>query len=294
MSHTNGAGGVREVALPQGTIRYQDVGSGPPILFVHGLLVNGLLWRNVVPRLSGDFRCIVPDWPLGSHSIAMDPDADLTPAGLATIVADFLTALELDDVTLVGNDTGGAVSQILVSRRPERVARLGLLSCDAFEVFPPRLFAYLQWSARVPGLVPLVTGGLRIRALRRAPIAYGWATKRPIEAAVTDAYVGPVLRDRAVRRDVVKFLRAVSPRYTLDAATGFGRFRGPVLVGWAADDRFFPWELGERLAAAFPNSRLERIPDSRTFVPEDQPARTAELVASLAREPAAQPAGASS
>lgn len=278
---------VQEQRLPQGTIRYRDVGSGSPIVFVHGLLVNGLLWRKVVPSLSGDFRCIVPDWPLGSHSVAMAPAADLSPAGQAEIVADFLEALDLDDVTLVGNDTGGAIAQIVVSRRPERVGRLALLSCDAFEVFPPKLFDYLKWSTRVPGAVFAVTQGLRLPLVRRSPIAYGFATKRPIERAVTDAYVSPILSDAGVRRDTTKFIRTVAPRYTLDAAAAFRDFTRPVLVGWAAEDRFFPWQLGERLAAAFPNSRLERIADSRTFVSEDQPQRTAQLIAGLVREPVA-------
>ena len=136
------------MVLPQGTIRYRERGNGEPIVFVHGLLVNGDLWRKVVPTLAKDFRCITPDWPLGSHEVPMNPDADLTPTGLAKLVADFLAALELENVTLVGNDTGGALSQIVVTEHPERIARLVLTPCDAFEVFPPRLFKYL--SARRP------------------------------------------------------------------------------------------------------------------------------------------------
>lgn len=276
---------VKEQQLRQGTIRYRDVGSGHPIVFVHGLLVNGLLWRKVVPELSADFRCIVPDWPMGSHSVAMSPDADLSPAGQADIVGDFLEALDVDGVTLVGNDSGGAISQILVSRRPARIGRLALLSCDAFEVFPPKLFDYLRWSTRIPGGAFGVTQGLRFSLVRRSPIAFGWTTKRPIERSAMEAYVRPILSDAGVRRDTVKFIRTAGPSYTLDAATRFGQFERPVLVGWAAEDRFFPWHLGERLAAAFPNSRLERIPDARTFVPEDQPQRTAQLIAGLVREP---------
>ena len=285
---------IREVELAQGTIRYREVGSGPTIVFVHGLLVNGLLWRKVVERLKDEFHCIAPDLPLGSHSRAMKADADLSPAGQASILAAFIEALGLDDVTLVGNDTGGAISQLVVTEHPEHIGRLVLLSCDAYEAFPPRLFSYLKLAARLPGGTAMVTQGMRLRLMRRAPIAYGWATKRPLDRAISDAYVEPILRDRDVRRDVTKFLRTVSPRYTLDAATRFGRFDRPVLIGWAAEDRFFPWELGERLAKAFPNSRLERIADARTFVPEDQPGRTAELIAGFAREPAMEVAGASS
>src|SRR4029079_13862969 len=121
--------------------------------------------------------------------------------------------------------------------------------------------------------------------VRNTPIAYGWAVKRRLPSEGSAGYVRPILTHRAVRRDFVKFLRRMSNTYTLDAAARFGEFRAPVLVAWGADDRFFPWSVAERLAAAFPHSGLGRIDDARTFVPEDQPERTAELIASLAREP---------
>ena len=109
---------MHEIELTPGTIRYRDVGRGEPIVFVHGLLVNGDLWRKVVPPLARSFRCIVPDLPLGSHVTAMRPDADLTPPGLARLIADLLAALDLRDVTLVGNDTGGALCQLVATRPP--------------------------------------------------------------------------------------------------------------------------------------------------------------------------------
>lgn len=284
MTH-NGGAPTREAHLPQGVIRYRDVGSGPPIVFVHGLLVNGELWRKVVPELSDEFRCIVPDWPIGSHPIAMDRRADLSPPGIARIVSGFMDALGLEHVTLVGNDTGGAICQLVAVDHPGRIGRLALLSCDAFEVFPPPLFAYLKLTARVPGGLALLLQGMRMGPMRNTPIAYGWAVKRRIPAEVSADYVRPILSDRGVRRDLAKFLRQMSSSHTLDAAARFGEFRAPVLIAWGADDRFFPWSIAERLAAAFPDSRLERIEDARTFVPEDQPRRTAELIASLAREP---------
>ena len=128
---------VREVRLPQGTIRYREAGSGPPIVFVHGYLVDGRLWDGVVDALSNRFRCIAPNWPMGAHTVAMNPDVDLSPPGVATIIEDFLVALDLDDVTLVGNDSGGAMCQVLVARRPARVGRLVLTNCDTHENFPP-------------------------------------------------------------------------------------------------------------------------------------------------------------
>jgi len=278
----------QEVRLPAGTIRYTERGRGVPIVFVHGLLVNGALWRNVVPRLSDRFRCIVPDWPLGSHREAMRADADLSPPGLARLIADFLAALDLEGVTLVGNDTGGMLCQLVVTDHPERIGRLVLTPCDAYENFLPLMFRYLQWTAMVPGGTFLLAQSLRLRALRRMPFAYGWLAKHPLEPAVLDAWAAPVIRDPAVRRDVRKILRGISPRYTLAAAAKLGTFTRPVLIVWAPEDRFFPVAYAERLRAAFPRARLALVEDAYTFVPEDQPDRLAELIAGFAAEPAAR------
>ena len=278
--------GQREVRLAQGTIRYRDTGSGAPIVFVHGLLVNGLLWRKVVPELSSEFRCVVPDWPLGSHAEPMAPEADLSPPGVARLISEFLEALELEEVTLVGNDTGGALCQLVATRHPQRLARLVLTPCDAYENFLPPLFRPLQWAARVPGAIYALTQPMRVRALRRLPVGFGLVAKRPIDDVITDAYLAPVLSRRDIRPDVERFLSGISTRYTLDAAQRFPDFRKPVLVAWGPEDRVFKLEYAERMAAAFPQARLERIEDSFTFVPEDQPRRTAELIAAFVRESA--------
>jgi pimeloyl-ACP methyl ester carboxylesterase len=170
---------TREVTLDQGTIRYRDTGgTGDPIVFIHGALVNGRLWEEVVPRLEGRYRCIVPDLPLGSHVIPMRRDADLTPPGLASLIAEFMAALDLNGVTLVANDTGGAISQLVAVNHPERLARLVLTPCDAYENFLPPAFRYLQLIGRVPGGVFLTAQSMRLRATRRMPLAYGWLTKK--------------------------------------------------------------------------------------------------------------------
>jgi pimeloyl-ACP methyl ester carboxylesterase len=140
-----------EIMLPQGTISYRDTGEGPPVVFVHGLLVDGTLWRKVTPLLDGAARSIAPDLPLGSHRTPMNADADVTPHGVARLVGDFLAALDLEDVTLVGNDTGGLISQLVALDHGERVGRLVLTNCDCFEVFPPKEFVPMVKSARVPG-----------------------------------------------------------------------------------------------------------------------------------------------
>ena len=291
---------MSELHLPQGTIHVRDTGNreGPVIVFVHGLLVDGTLWRKVVPRLEDRFRCIWPDWPLGSHRTPMDPAADLSPRGVAHLIADALEALDLHDVTLVGNDTGGAIAQLLVTERPERVGRLVLTNCDAFDNFLPPLFRGFQVLARIPGGLTAALQPMRVRSLRRLPIAYGLVTKRKVDHAVTDAWLRPFLTQAGVRRDTGKLLRGISRRDTLAAAERLRAFDRPALMAWAREDRSFPVAHAHRLAAILPQGRVEEIADSLTFVSEDQPERLAELIAGFvgpegyAAAPAASPAGA--
>jgi pimeloyl-ACP methyl ester carboxylesterase len=278
---------MAEVSLPQGTIHYRDSGAGEPIVFVHGLLVNGSLWRKVVPLLEPDFRCIVPDLPLGSHQQAMDPQADLSPPGLARIVDGFVAAIGLDQVTLVANDTGGAISQITAANHPERVSRLVLTNCDAFENFLPPFFRPLQWAAKVPGMLTGVMQGTRIAAVRRSPLGFGWLIKHDPGAAPLADWIGPYLHDRGVRRDTIKLLRGIDPKYTFDAAEKLSSAERPTLLAWAKEDRFFKLSFAERLAQTIPGARLEAIDDSYTFVSEDQPERLAELIREFVREPVA-------
>ena len=282
----------KTVELSQGTVRYADAGSGPTLLFVHGFLVDGTLWRDVVPMLSDRFRCVVPDLPLGSHRIAMKPGADLSPRGIAQIVADFMAALDLSDVTLIGNDTGGAICQIVATRHPERLGRLVLTPCDAYKDFLPPAFRYLQVAARVPGAITVLMQTMRPRAMRRTPIAFGWLTKKRIPDDLLDRWTEPAMSDPAIRRDAKKLLRGISNRYTLEAAERLASFDRPTLIAWAPEDKFFKLANGERLAATIPGARLELIHDSRTFASLDQPERLAELIGGFAAEAAATPAAA--
>ncbi len=276
------------IELEAGTVAYSESGpaDGPPLVFVHGIFVDGTLWRKVVPGLDDTFRCIVPDLPLGSHRTPMREEADLSPYGLAALIADFMAALDLQDVTLVGNDTGGALSQITTTRHPERLGRLVLTPCDAYENFLPPAFRYLQLLARVPGGLGSVAASMRIPAVRRTPLAFGWLAKHPLPADVLAGWTAAVISDKQVRRDAGKVLRGISKRYTLEAAAKLREFSGPTLLAWATEDKFFKPSFAERLAADIPGSRLEWIEDSRTYVPEDQPERLAALIRAFAAPPA--------
>jgi pimeloyl-ACP methyl ester carboxylesterase len=277
-----------ELDVPQGTIRYRDEGSGPPIVFVHGALVDGRLWEPVVTRLRDRFRCVVPDLPLGSHELPVREDADLSPHGLAALVAGVLDALDLHDVTLVGNDTGGGLCQLVVVDRPERVGRLVLTDCDAFENFPPKAFRPLIAAARTPrgaGLRAMLAP-MKVPAARRLPLAYGWLAKRPVPREVMDGWTLRALADPGVFRDLRKALAGLVPTTLLDNAPKLVDFTRPVLLAWAREDKFFPVEHAHRLAAIFPDARVEEITDAYTFVSWDQPDRLAELIGAFAAQPA--------
>jgi pimeloyl-ACP methyl ester carboxylesterase len=264
-------------------IRAHLTGTGPPVVFVHGVLVNANLWRKVVPRLDG-FTRVTLDLPLGSHLEPMPKGADLRAPALATLIGDAIEALDLSEATVVGNDTGGGLTQILASRRPDRVGAIALTSCDAFENFPPRFFRYVLAPARIPGAIPIAFGALHLRRLRRLPIAYGWLTSGPIDPEAEDSYVLPVLTRGEVRRDLRRVLGGLDPDDTLDAAAKLTRWDKPALIAWSERDRFFPPAHGERLAKLIPGARLETIEGARTFSPEDRPERVAEVLAAFVRD----------
>ena len=258
--------------LSAGKLAYRERGEGPPVVFIHGLLVNADLWRHVAPVVAAaGFRCIAPDWPLGSHQHPIDPSTDLDPVNVAEMIKDFLDYLSLDDVTLVANDTGGALTQLFLARYPDRVARVVLTPSDCFERFFPPIFRPLQWLSRLPGAGWIIAQALRPRFLHRLPIAFGWVAKRPIPRDITDSYLSPSRNSRLIQRDLRRFLRGVNNKLTMTVANELRPFGGPVLLAWATEDRLFPVSLADRLAHAFSNATVIRIADSYTFIPEDQP-----------------------
>lgn len=278
---------IKEVQLPQGTVRYRDTGRGEPLVFVHGFLVDGRLWRKVVPLLDRDHRCIVPDWPLGSHEVPMNRDADVSPLGVAKIIADFIEELGLENVTLVGNDSGGALCQMVAARHPKRIGRLVLTNCDAYDNFPPKGFRWLTKAAHIPGFVFEMTLPMRSRAFRNGPLAFGHLAKHGLDQEILASWVRPGIKSAGVRRDIGKLLRGLKPEHTLAAAEKLKRFDRPALIAWSPEDKLFPLTYAERLASDLPNARLVQIPDSWAFVPEDQPDVLAAAIKQFLRETAA-------
>jgi pimeloyl-ACP methyl ester carboxylesterase len=274
-----------EVELRAGTIEYHDTGGdGPVVVLLHGLAMDGSLWRHVVRELGGNHRLVVPTLPLGGHRRAMRPDADLSPRGIATLEAEFLEALDLRQVTLVGNDSG--LFLLAAAQHPQRLAGLVVTSCEAFDNFPPGLPGRaVALAGRLPGGLNAMIQPLRLRALRRLPTAWGWMAKRPIPHAVSDAWLHPLLTQREIRRDLAMYLRgaAKDPGVMAAAAEGLRGFARPALVVWAAEDRVMPPEHGRRLAELLPHGQLLELPDCYTLIPEDQPAALARAVSQFVR-----------
>lgn len=268
---------LKEIQLPQGTIRYREAGEGKPIVFVHGYLVDSRLWDGVVDRLADRFRCIAPDWPLAAHRVAMNPDADLSPPGLAKVIADFLAKLELDDVTIVGNDSGGAISQVLVTTQPDRIGRLVLTNCDTHENFPPGIFKAMPPLAKLPGGMRVLALPFRISAVARR--AFAPFAKSKIPDDLVASWMEPTKSDSAVMRDAGKVTAGMSKRYTLAAAEKLRGSQLPIRLLWAPGDKLFPISYAERLADEAGNAKVVPIADAGTFVPLDQPARLAEEIA---------------
>jgi pimeloyl-ACP methyl ester carboxylesterase len=277
MATTAALGPTREVELPEGRIRYHERGEGSPIVFVHGIVANADVWRHVVPGLADRYRCIAPDWPLGGHELPMRQGTDFSLFGLADLVDRTLAALDLDKVVLVGNDTGGAICQAVAARHPARLARLVLTPCDAFDNFLPMPIKHLQVFGRTTTGLKLLAESLRFRPVQRLPIAFGLLTRRPIPAGIMESYTGPLRKHAAVRRDLARLVRAISIRYTEEAASGLPTFDRPTLLAWARQG-FFPVAHAQRLAGLLPRAQLRFVEDSGPFVTEDQPRQLVELI----------------
>jgi pimeloyl-ACP methyl ester carboxylesterase len=277
---------MKQIELSAGTIEYQDTGgAGPALVLLHGLMMDASLWDGPIADLTADHRCIAPTLPLGAHRHAMRPGADLSLPGISRLVAELIDRLGVQDVTLVGNDTGGALVQLLMCDSGGDVGRVVLASCDAFDNFPPGLTgkALMLAGKLPPTMFGLFMQQMRLRAVRRLPVAFGWLTIRG--DAATAQWIKPVLTQPEIRRDAVRMLRAAGAdtNLLLQTAERLPGFNHPALVVWAAGDRVMPPEHGRRLAGLLPHGQLIEIEDSYTLIPLDQPARLAQIIREFAR-----------
>lgn len=272
------------VDIPQGRIAYRVAGPQdstlPPVVLVHGLLVDASLWSATASALADrGIRSYAPDLPLGAHRIPWPAGTDLSPRGIAHLLGSFIAELGLTDVTLVGNDTGGALCQFLVDTDHSRIGRLVLTNCDAFDQFPPAPIDLLVKAGRSPARLRVLAASVRVKTLRHSIAGYGGLARDPLDAALTASWVAPLRADAAIRRDAAAFLRGISPTDLLDVSTRLHTFGRPVRLVWGTGDRFFKLSLAHRLRDAFPDATLVELPGARTFIPLDEPRRLAEEIA---------------
>jgi pimeloyl-ACP methyl ester carboxylesterase len=265
------------VEVSAGTVEFEDTGgAGPVLVLLHGLAMDGRVWGPVLDRLDGEVRCVMPTLPLGAHRMPLHADADLSLRGLGRLVAEFLERVDLRGVTLVFNDWGGA--QVMIADGlMERVARLVLTPCEAFENYPPGLPGRMAaLSGRLPGGLSMMRAVLGVRALRQLPFVFGRMSRRGVPDELMRSWREPLARAE-IRRDLRKYVTDVGQgrRDMLAATPALRSFAHPVLILWGPDDKLMRPAFGRRLADAFPNARLVEIPDSYVLMPIDQPAALA-------------------
>ncbi|MGN6606653.1 MAG: alpha/beta fold hydrolase [Jatrophihabitans sp.] len=271
------------IDIPAGRLAYRVAGpddsTAPAVVFVHGVLVNGSLWHGVQDILAArGVRSYALDLPLGSHTVPIGDGADRTPRGVARMIIDAIGALGLDDVTLVGNDSGGALCQFVLDTDATRIGRLVLTNCDAFEQFPPPPFGVLMAVGRRPGRLRLFMRQARPRFVRHSVLAYGGLAASRLDPQLTAGWVEPMLADRAVAEDAAAFIAAIRKDDLVEASSRLGRFDRPIRLVWGERDPFFKLALAERLVEAAPHAQLVRVPGAKTFVALDAPGRLADEI----------------
>ncbi|NJA58485.1 alpha/beta fold hydrolase [Streptomyces sp. NEAU-H3] len=263
---------MRQVTLSAGEIEYDETGSGPPVVLLHGLLMNHTLWDEVLPLLPGGFRYVRPVLPLGAHRLPMRPDADLGRAVRGVRHLPALEKLDLTGVTLVHTDWGGGLFLTALGLH-ERVARQVIVPCEAFDTFPPGLPGRMVvLASRLPGGLAVAARQLRVPALRNSPLMLGPMTKRPLPDALVRGWTEPLLRDAGVRRDLAAYCTAPLDKARLVRDTEALRdFTGETLVLWAPENKLMPLAHGKRLAALLPAGRYAEIPDAGVLAMIDRP-----------------------
>ncbi|MGB8389875.1 alpha/beta fold hydrolase [Mycobacterium sp.] len=262
-------------------IEYTDTGAGPTIVFVHGVYVTGALWQDLVDELGDGVRCVVPTWPLGAHSTPTE-GADLGAEAAARRIVHFIEALDLRDVTVVANDTGGGLVLAALGDTTldkSRIGRLVLTNCDSYEHFPPGSFAQIvklcrRSSAVGGGILRLLATGAGQSFFLKAVCRHAPAPQRQRDI------FGAFATSAAARRDAVRVTASLDPALTLRAAAAIEAFDKPVTLAWGTEDQLFPLDHARRLLEAFPHATLVEIPDSSTFVMLDSPQQLAAAIRS--------------
>lgn len=267
-----------ELAFGPCNVAISGPADGVPILLVHGVLVDGTLWDPIVPALATRYRVIQPDLPIGAHRTPARRRDLLSPEGIADALAELLDELGVASAVVVGNDTGGALSQILTARHPDRVDALILTSCDAFDHFPPTVLKPIKPLLAIPPVVDALAFAYRSKRLRRSWIGAGLLLTHPIDDDVIRPWFRQISTSRASRHDMAAFIRRCEPSLTHAAARSLRSFPRPVLIAWSENDPIFPPSDARRLAETIPTATLRWITGARTFSMIDQPGQLTDTI----------------
>ncbi len=252
-------------------ITYLDVGNGPALVFLHGTLANANTWRKLTPLLSDRFRCIQPDLPIGAHQTPLPKGVDLSPPGIARLVEDFLQALDLDDVIVVGNDTGGAYAQVYAANHPQRLRGLVLSNTDCLDVFPPDQFKSMPRLIGIPGYKAAMAALFRRKSFAAGPAVLGLLSNSLTPEEIRSEYLENFITNPAIRQNLATAAKGWSTDHTIAAAATLAKGSLPTLICWGSEDTLFPLELGRRLNEEIRHSEFVVIENSSTYVHEDQP-----------------------
>jgi pimeloyl-ACP methyl ester carboxylesterase len=271
-----------------GPLVWQSSGQGPTLVLFAGALANHDLWRDVVAALDDHYRCITIDLPLGAHRWPLSPVADRSAASLARLMLDCLELLEVDDATVVANDTaGGLLLLSLATDHPalDRIGRLVLTNCDSYDQFPPDK---LQKATAMCRAMPRLARGL-VRLQSRSSIARRRGLSGVTAIGLDDererSFFEPIRRDPRIADDFVAAFGGFRPHVLLDAADAIPGFDRPVLLVWGDACDFFPIEHAHRLASEFPRATLVPVEGAKTWVPVDNPAAVAGAILAFAPAP---------
>jgi pimeloyl-ACP methyl ester carboxylesterase len=271
--HTDGAPGTHSVQLTSGRISYAEAGSGPVALFVHGVLLNSHLWRHQLAGLA-DVRCCIAVDLLAHGDTEIDPAQDVSVTANARMLTELVDALGVDQVDVIGNDSGGGIAQIFAATNPDRVRTLTLTNCDTHDNWPPEAFRPFMEMAAAGDLASTLNAMLSDKAVYRSPDALGPAYERPetVSDDDIDTYLQPFVRSAQRTRDLQRFLAAFDNRHTVAIESQLRQLHAPTLIAWATDDVYFPVKWAYWLADAIPGAKPPvEIPGARIFFPEERP-----------------------
>ena len=262
----------KQVEIPSGRISYIEQGRGPVALFVHGVLLNGHLWRHQLAELS-DMRCCIAMDLLAHGDTEIAPDQDVSVTANAEMLKQFLDALTIDQVDLVGNDSGGGICQIFAALYPERIRSLTLTDCDTHNNWPPEAFKPFLAMAANGGLRRTLEAMLSDKSVYRSPNALGPAYENPERLSDEDieAYLRPFLKSEQRTRDLQRFLAAFDNKHTLAVEDRLKTLKAPTLIVWGTDDVYFDLKWSHWLAQNIPGTRRRvEFKDARIFFPEER------------------------